>query len=254
MSPPRHRTILLTGAPGPKDLNWDNSLLKNNFIPSIKAFLDLQNANLEKSPNATLEESPPTSPIPKWRSVPLDPQTHLPTGLSQPFAEFSSPSIRSMSFEEPYDRKGVSFESDSDLTSTIWEASESMSSISSSKFLEHSFAFHETLLSSQIAPRSSPANVPEPTSNASFATTTSIDTTTTDNSSVRALQDLQDVLPPGPTVTNPTTTANATLTALTITPLSALPNAPHLLSIHPQTPTPNLLVALLATPPPRTVT
>lgn len=249
MSPPKHRTILLTGAPRPRDLNWDNGLLQNILLPSMKTFLDIQNSNLPNDSYTISEESSPISPVPKWRSVPLDPQAHLRTGLSPPFAEFSSSGIQSMSFEEPYNRRGVSFEFVSDLTSTVWEAtSESIESISSTKFLEHSIAFHETLLSSQIAPHTSQEGASLTRSTGSLATS-SFESTTTDNSSVRALQDLQDFLSSGPTSNNSHIPTNVTITAL-----SALPSPTHLQSIHPQTPTPNLLVTLLSIPPPRTVT
>ncbi|OAK96431.1 hypothetical protein IQ06DRAFT_230031 [Phaeosphaeriaceae sp. SRC1lsM3a] len=101
-------------------------------------------------------------------------------------------------------------------------------------FLEESLAFHDTLLSSQVA---QDVGADDTISSSSFLTT-SFYTTTSDVSS------------PGKT----DTTCAIQLPAKTIiTPLHVLPTAQHLRSIYPQTPTPNFVCVLTTQPAQREV-
>ncbi|KAF1832254.1 hypothetical protein BDW02DRAFT_600119 [Decorospora gaudefroyi] len=102
-------------------------------------------------------------------------------------------------------------------------------------FLEHSLVFHDTLLSSQVVQD----NGTENTIGSSSFLTTSFETTASDLSSP------SKVARPNLILQVPS--------KMTTTPLGSLPSADHLSAIYPQTPTPNFLVVLIASPEQREV-
>lgn len=97
-------------------------------------------------------------------------------------------------------------------------------------FLQHSLIFHDTLLSSQVA---QDAIADETISSSSFLTT-SFGTTTSELSSPSRLGRHTLILQVPP--------------QMIVTSIVNFPSAQRLLSIYPQTPTPNTICALLAPP------
>ncbi|KAI4949620.1 hypothetical protein J4E91_005360 [Alternaria rosae] len=97
-------------------------------------------------------------------------------------------------------------------------------------YLEHSLIFHDTLLSSQVLPD---GMTDRSVSSSSFLTT-SFGTTASEFSSPSKVDEhtLLVKVPP----------------KMTVTPLGLLPNAQRLRAIYPQTPTPNFLCVVTATP------
>lgn len=100
--------------------------------------------------------------------------------------------------------------------------------------IEHSLVFHDTLLSSQVAP----GEGPDSTINSSSFLSTSFETTTSDYSS--------------PNKADQYTTIHVPL-KLSITPLASLPSAQQLRAIYPQTPTPNFICVVTSNPEKREV-
>lgn len=239
--------ILIDGAPLSVDLNWNAGILQNTFIHSIQAFLAQRETHGSKPSRATSETDP------KWRSMRLAPQAHIPADLSHQFIQPSFVSISTACIEEPVGRKSISFNSIPDDDSSILEANSRSST--QSQFLEHTFAFHEALASSQIEPRGTQSQneeneeTEETEDTADVCPTVSFGSTTTDNSSICALWH----------ATTPTAVATSTAypthapSTYQITPLLLLPSAAYLSSIQPQTPTPNLLTVILSISSPRTV-
>lgn len=171
----------------------------------------------------------------KWRDIGLK-RALLRTGWSQPYLpgialqgvhdglSFTIPGIEESSELPEYDATNL------DTTLGLDEA------LTVDDYLEHSLILHETLLSSQVVQDAAAA---DSTVTSSSFLTTSFGTTDSRCSS------------PSPTESRalilhlPST--------MTVTPLGSLPSAQHLRSIYPQTPTPNLLCALMTTPTQRDV-
>lgn len=235
MAVSRPRVKLFTGSPLSSDLDWDDSALINTFIASFQVLLDRDGPIAERDHEETLLLS---ATSPRWRNVSIRANARLQSGFSQPFLPSggysSNPNI---SFSAP--PYADSFESVPEDT-TVPEASYQPSTFveRDDPFLEHALAFHETLLSSQIAP----VAVPEATSFTSFLTTSFGTTTTRDSTQPVEMkssdQGTRDFVIPQ---------------SLQITPLSSLPSSAHLIAIHPQTPTPTLLCALISKSSPRIV-
>lgn len=97
-------------------------------------------------------------------------------------------------------------------------------------YLQHSLIFHDTLMSSQVVQDVAEDN----TVNSSSFLTASFGTTASGTSS------------PSPMGSHGLTLQVPS--AMAVTPLCSLPSAQHLRSIYPQTPTPNFLCVLMATP------
>jgi hypothetical protein len=103
-------------------------------------------------------------------------------------------------------------------------------SLATNSFLEQSLMFHDTLLSSQVLPD----DMTDKTISSSSFLTTSFGTTASDLSSPSKVGEhtVNIQVPP----------------KMATTPLGSLPSAQRLRAIYPQTPTPNFLCAVTATP------
>ncbi|KAF2020512.1 hypothetical protein BU24DRAFT_403616 [Aaosphaeria arxii CBS 175.79] len=215
------RLKTLNGAPLCDDLDFgSNHLLDIDEKDSaFEAFL---------SGNRALSLTSDSSNVIKWRHVELHPG-RLRTELSPYFpnslldgntSNFSCPEIglKSMS-QNSMVHDGSTF---LEATSLIEE---------DSVFLEHSFIVHDNLVSSQIALDDAQMSANE--SRESLSSTSFL--TSSFNTEASTSREAESQLP---TLQLPS--------YLTITSLGELPDAQYLRSIYPQTPTPNLLCALVA--------
>jgi hypothetical protein len=204
------RVKILNGAPLCEQLDFSDSALFDVNRSSAFPFQDDYDSSAE-DPNTL-----------KWRHVAAKDgslrsgwsQPYLPGSMSQPF---SIPDVAETSY--------LPDDTNIDTTFTIGEQTSVVND-----YLEHSLAFHDTLLSSQVAQDNTGDNT---VSSSSFLTT-SFATTVSDLSSPSPAEGNSMVLQVPST--------------MTITSLGALPSASHLRSIYPQTPTPNLLCVVMTTP------
>ncbi|KZF24848.1 hypothetical protein L228DRAFT_236013 [Xylona heveae TC161] len=210
----RRRVIVLAGAPTSASLDWD----AYQYTPHFDESWDF---------GASYE----ASSLPAWRILSLAHQ-HLPSGLSQD-DQLSATAYHVPGAKDPdttsfftstelsyYSRasQDVSFEGDE--TSLLTEED------ILSQFYEHSFAVHESALSSQQT--------------TSFHTSM---TTTTDSSFMTESEiSVRDRQP-----------ATVAPLATHLSDLEDIPNAKYLESIAPQTMTVNLIVGVLSIAPPRTI-
>jgi len=126
------KTVLFTGAPLPRTLNYGEDALTADLLSCFASNGLCGHLQLQSS-------------IPQWRSLPLQ-QIHLPTGLTQP-------SRTETAFDE------TSFLSVTDVPFVSSTGNEADSLISSnsvvdedvlSQYYEHSFTVHEDIPTSQI--------------------------------------------------------------------------------------------------------
>lgn len=166
----------------------------------------------------------------KWRDIGSS-SAPLRTGWSQPYLPGTGMRGAHDNYSFALPALGESSElpehSATDLDTTI-TFDEELST--ADDYLQHSLIFYDTLLSSQVVQE---IDADDTVASASFLTT-SFGTTASSFNSFSPIDD--QVL----TLQLPS--------AMAITPLGSVPNAQHLRSIYPQTPTPNFLCALMTTP------
>ena len=216
--------MLLTGAPDAESLQWTEGDLIAPLLPcfshdgiSIRSSFEIDNK------------------WPAWRSIQLERQ-HLPTGFTP---KPHLPDVQSTYRTDSIIDDEASFLNITELCSMEsspqdFEATSSSSQVTQetlSEFYERSFAIHEDLPSSQI--------IDFDTSNQTSFVTTSPDHISS--------QDAPDsiILPKTPTKPQPLSGH--------LTNLEDIPNATYIRSINPQTMTVNLIVGIIAIPPPRTI-
>lgn len=172
----------------------------------------------------------------KWRHI-APREQRLRSGWSQPYLPDGGLNDHSTPLSFLVPGVGASFDAGPEDTTNL----DTMMTIDEvpfddSRFVHHSLIFHDTLLSSQIAPES----LVHGTGSSESFVGTSLDSTT--NMSLESSQQSNTQVP---ILQLPPT--------LKLTPLGALPSAAHLRRIYPQTPTPNLLCVLAAPPEDREV-
>ncbi|KAL2075831.1 hypothetical protein VTL71DRAFT_774 [Oculimacula yallundae] len=215
--------VFFTGAPSASSLNWNQEDLLNTFTDPIAQFIG----------HASDPSSAPSS-HPQWRSLPLD-RAHLTTGLTQP--ESLDQHQLFTGYSQSHGAGEVSFFSTSQLSSELSQSQlpadsfpSTQASISQvlSQFYEESYARHEDVPSSQIAPASEGPS--------SF---------TSDEFSFNSasFDSLHQQSGPGKEVP----------IAGHLTNLKDIPKAPYLASIQPQTMTVNLIVGIISIPAPRAI-
>ncbi|KAL8649394.1 MAG: hypothetical protein Q9210_004424 [Variospora velana] len=216
------KIVIYTGAPFARSLNWTEEHLTAPLQPCFS----------DDNPSCTPLDIPNR---PQWRSLPLE-HTHLPTGLTQAtnpdFVPNPTPTPEETSFLSTTDL--VSSQA-SDIPASTEDGSEILT-----QYYEHSFAVHENLPSSQILPASSSSSVSS--SPESSSPDSSFSASLNDSTTAAAADTLQrQLFLSGFFATAPTN-------------LSSVPTAAYLHSITPQTMTLNLLVGIIALPPPRIIT
>jgi hypothetical protein len=204
------RVKILNGAPLCEQLDFSDGTLLD--ITRNSAFFPAEDHSSSRSDPIAL----------KWRHVAAK-DGCLRTGWSQPYL----PGSMSQPFSIPDVEEASNLPEDThiDTSLTIGEHSFAVDD-----YLEHSLAFHDTLLSSQVVQD----NAGDTTVSSSSFLTTSFGTTASGLSSPSPAEGHSLMLQV------PSTMA--------ITSLGALPSASHLRSIYPQTPTPNLLCVVMTTP------
>ncbi|PVH89883.1 hypothetical protein DL98DRAFT_508119 [Cadophora sp. DSE1049] len=215
--------IFFTGAPSTNSLNWDQDSLLNNFIDPIARFVGL-----------TTDPASAPSSRPQWRSLPLDRQ-HLTTGLTPP-ENFDQHQLFT-GYPQNHEAGETSFFTTSQVESEFSQSQlpadsfpSTQASISQvlSQFYEESYARHEDVPSSQIAPASEGPS--------SF---------TSDEFSFNSASFDSQHQPSGPKKEVPIVGH--------LTNLKDIPKAPYLSSIQPQTMTVNLIVGIISMPQPRAI-
>ncbi|MCJ1382322.1 hypothetical protein MMC17_005435 [Xylographa soralifera] len=209
---------LFTGAPEAGSLQWDSEALTAPLLPCFAP------GHLSVEPQALRQ----TEARPVWRSLPL----HNTIAPGRDILPDRVPRTTALTAENSFDTTSPSFPTTQNLSFASTTSSPNNPSTSAeptnalSQFYEHSFALHEAIPSSQLlSPHSSACT--------SFLTTTSS---------------------PSDSYTEPPTHLPLPIPDSTpLTPLRALPSASHILSLHPQTPTVNLLICILSLPPPRLI-
>ncbi|CZS98952.1 hypothetical protein WAI453_008452 [Rhynchosporium graminicola] len=216
--------IFFTGAPSAKSLDWDQDELLNTFIDPVADFIGLK-ADLTSAPSSR----------PQWRSLPLD-RVHLTTGLTQP-ESFGQHQLFS-GYSQSYKAGETSFFTTSQISSEFSQSQQlpaasfpaTQASISQvlSQFYEESYARHEDVPSSQIAPASEGPS------------TFTSDEFSFNSASFDSLYQQSEPKKEVPIVGH-------------LTNLKDLPKAPYLASIQPQTMTVNLIVGIISMPQPRAI-
>jgi hypothetical protein len=216
------RLKMLNGAPLSKHLDFsDSTLLATEKCKTFGTVAVI---------STSAEESTPAL---KWRSISTK-NTRLRTGWSQPYLPGST-HRNDVSLSIPNVQRSSPLPQDDTTDLDYTMASFEDPSRAVDDFLEHSLAFHDTLLSSQVLQD----DVTDTTLGSSILTT-SFGTTISDFSSPsKAISEHTLIIQIPP--------------KMAITPLGSLPSAQHLRSIYPQTPTPNFLCALTANPEQREV-
>ncbi|ESZ99411.1 hypothetical protein SBOR_0173 [Sclerotinia borealis F-4128] len=229
------------------------------------------NTNTE-SINLSTPATSTSTPNPTWRQLPLSRQ-HLATGVSQDHAYqplYSCNYNYSYNYKNGNGNGNGNYANDFFSTTTFIALSQGKSQSQSlslnqdsdfsveyshdhnhdddhdlqpidailSQFYEHSYAIHADIPSSQIGPSTSISNTDPSTS-----ISTSFSSPYNSPSLISPSQPQPDPLIPLP-LSIP----------LTLTPLSHIPPAQHLLSLHPQTITLNLITGIISISPLRTIT
>ncbi|KAH7342933.1 hypothetical protein BKA65DRAFT_505156 [Rhexocercosporidium sp. MPI-PUGE-AT-0058] len=215
--------VFFTGAPSSSSLSWDQDNLLNTFINPIAQFAGL-----------TADPTSPPSSHPQWRSLPLDRQ-HLTTGLTQP-ESFNQHQLFT-GYSQSHEAGETSFFTTSQVESEFSQSQlvaesfpSTQASISQvlSQFYEESYARHESVPSSQIAPASE--GLSSFTSDEFSFNSASFDSLPWDAGQKKEM----------PIVGH-------------LTNLKDIPKAPYLSSIQPQTMTVNLIVGIISMPQPRAI-
>jgi hypothetical protein len=212
------RLKTLNGAPLPENLNFDEHAL---LAPDECTLLLASTKSIESSGDA---------PTFKWRRL-QNKDSRLYTGWSQPYLPGSGRQFEDMDmsiFMPQVEQTSLSLGIDSTQLDSTIDLEEQSSA--EGTFLQHSFVFHDTLLSSQVV--QDPA-ADQTISSSSFLTTT-FNTSTSESSS-----EGKGDGPVLPLEISP---------KMSLSPLDSLPSAHHLRSIYPQTPTPNVICVLMTQP------
>jgi len=226
------KLVMFVGAPEASSLDWQESGLLNSFSDSIARFAGVDDQSTTSHRNATTPVLTSASTAhPSWRSLPLERQ-HLTTGLTQSFDRYHL--FTGLSQAEG--SQGTSFFVASQINSFMEELSQAPSESHPSshasaeellsQFYEESYAKHEDIQSSQIAPASD------------VATSYTSDELSSDSfeSPLRPFGPGKDIPVAGH-----------------LSNLRDLPNAVYLNSIHPQTMTVNLIVGIISIPASRAI-
>lgn len=220
------RLVFFTGSPVVGSLKWDGDDLLNTFIDPIARFAGISATDSGEA--STILDS--FEEFPAWRSIPLVRQ-QLPTGFTQNHDRYQ---VYEGGWE--HDNQGTSFFTTSQIESIAYQVSQEAetqnnpSSIQSTEeiltqFYEESYARHEDVLSSQIAPASD--------SGSSFTS----DEFSYESTSFDSLPRPRNNIPVSGHLSN----------------LKDMPMTRHLDSIQPQTMTVNLIVGIISIPLPRSI-
>ncbi|MCJ1388404.1 hypothetical protein MMC18_001251 [Xylographa bjoerkii] len=208
---------LFTGAPEASSLQWDSKALTAPLLPCFATeYLPVEQQ---------VPRQRDTRPI--WRSLPLH-NALVPTGdIPRP----EVPDAAAWAAENSFDNSSTSFPATQNLSFPSTTNSSNDTSTSAqpndvlTQFYEHSFALHEDIPSSQLLS-------PHSSASTSFLTSSS---------------------PSDSHSSPPTHSPLPAFNPIPLTPLHSLPSAAHILSLHPQTPTVNLLICILSLPAPRLI-
>ncbi|KAG9189970.1 hypothetical protein G6011_06838 [Alternaria panax] len=211
------RLKMLNGAPLCEHLDFDDNKL-----------LAVEECHSFDAAPSIVAPAVDATPVYKWRGISFK-NCRLRTGWSQPFLPGSVLGGDVSDVALPRVSCSVSFLQENN---TLLESTTGFEdpSLATNSFLEQSLMFHDTLLSSQVLPD----DVTDKTVSSSSFLTTSFGTTASDFSSPSKADEHALNAPIAP--------------KLAITTLGSLPSAQHLRAIYPQTPTPNFLCAVTATP------
>ncbi|THX08608.1 hypothetical protein D6D18_01624 [Aureobasidium pullulans] len=211
----------LTGAPTATSLDWRDEGLLNNFSSALQRHL--HRGNLHPPPTPT-----PTQPVAKWRAIPL--------AANKTF------------HESPILHTKTSRPSISALPRQVNNLKSVLNQEDEHDFLDHSFAFHADLQSSQIAPQDE--SLHDDSQEATFMTDDSIDSTFLDDDPTTTFlsTDISVAEDSGPRISVPHRIAGPVMS------IKAVPKAEYLQHLQPQTMTVNLVVGIISIAPARTVT
>ncbi|KAJ4989475.1 hypothetical protein SVAN01_05010 [Stagonosporopsis vannaccii] len=212
---------LLNGAPLCEHLDFSNSVLLE--AAKCHAFDVTIRDGISSEENAAL----------KWRDIGSK-RAFLRSDWTQPFlpgsgvqSAYEGPSFMFLGVEE----SSALHEHDTTNPETTFRLEQEGEVSAAEDYLQQSLIFHDTLLSSQVVQNAVGGD--ETVASSSFLTT-SFGTTDSEFSS--------------PSSSESHALNLQVSSAMIVTPLGSLPNAHHLRSIYPQTPTPNLLCTLMTTP------
>ncbi|KAL8689158.1 MAG: hypothetical protein Q9218_005108 [Villophora microphyllina] len=225
------KTVIYTGAPQSKLLQWDEDHLTALLQPSFSNNV----SNRHFTASSTTEQGP------NWRYLPPN-RSHLPTGLTQatnPDFRPLSPTQKSQNHDLP--PSSALSESRSHETTYASLSEDLDDEEARSQYYEHSFAIHEDVPSSQVLPPSTAA-LPSQTQSQAESSFLSTSYASSDADSTN-YSILSTNLAPHHDV----------LDRIAITDLKDLPNAAYLRNIEPQTMTVNLLVGIISIPAPRII-
>jgi hypothetical protein len=225
------KLLIFVGAPEASSLDWEEAGLLDTFSDPIARFAGLNDPHSNQEPVPITPALTSTSAVhPSWRSLPLERQ-HLTTGFTQSFNRHHL----FTGLPQQKDYQDTSFfvasqvnsftEEFSQETSESHPSSHASAQELVSQFYEESYAKHEDIQSSQIAPASDAGG--------SF---TSDELSDTFDSPLRSFG-----------------VAKEDPVAGHLSNLRDLPNAVYLNSIHPQTMTVNLIVGIISLPEPRAI-
>lgn len=225
------KLLLFVGAPEASSLDWEAPGLLDTFSDPIARFAGLTKAN-EDLRLTTPDVASSLMARPAWRSLPLERQ-HLTTGLTQSFDQhhlFTGLSQQKDSQDTHFFLASqINSFMEEELSQQPQESHPSSNASAEdllSQFYEESYARHEDIQSSQLAPASE--------AGASFASS-SLSSSSFD-SPLRPFGDAHDIPVAGH-----------------LSNLKDLPNAVYLNSIQPQTMTVNFIVGIISIPAPRTI-
>ncbi|KJX98148.1 hypothetical protein TI39_contig429g00042 [Zymoseptoria brevis] len=214
--------LFLAGAPNADDIDWTETELNQRLQSPIRRFLADDNSHDDTTVTATqIALTSASHPLAKWRDIPLDNEIDA--------------NIKTRPAQQKDKAAFLACEPGSQAHNL---------------FLEHSLAQLQSLEqgSSQLFPSPLDATTTF-ISNPSFSTNSF--SSSAQNSSSSPTKSVQ----PGPS-SAPAPTLHLpypNMGAVQITPLSHLLTARTLQSLHPQTPTVNLLASIISIQPPRTV-
>lgn len=206
--------MLLSGAPEARSLDWNDNALLNAFDDPVARFLQLQ------SPAVNITPALSSALPPVWRSLSFERQVFS-TGYSQNHA--LPEGHNEVSFFITSEVESQNLTGDALLPSIANANSESSQVLS--QFYEHSYAVHEDVPSSQLAPSSVTGSWSS--GNESIFTDASLGAS-------------------GPA-------AQQVPVSGYISDLKNMPSAVYIRSIEPQTITVNLVIGIIAIPPPRRI-
>lgn len=211
------RIKFLTGAPRLTTLGHAEDALLEEWSAPFKRFLN------NDIPTGS-GDIPHSIGVPNWRHVPLNGK---------------------LFYETPVAHKTGRRRISDTGNSIFYTKTRDAKAIENLDFLEHSFAVHDNLQSSQIAPQDSP----ESEQGTTFVTTTSFTTSSLDDQLDSSTLSILDSATKTPIARHQTLRITGP-----ITPIRALPSPSHLFALRPQTMTTNLIVGVITISPPKTIT